>query len=95
MKSTATKSKLARPNKREEAAINAGIAADADTYELSEAEFKRLRPVRGRPRAAVHKQPVTIRISPDVLAKFKAVGRGWQTRMDAALRDWLRTHRLR
>lgn len=95
MKSTATKRKYARPTKAEEAAINAGIAADADTYELSDAEFKRLRPVRGRPRAATRKQPVTIRISPDVLARFKAVGRGWQTRMDAALRDWLKTHRVR
>lgn len=95
MKSTATKRKYARPTEAEEAAINAGIAADADTYELSDAEFKRLRPVRGRPPAATRKQPVTIRLSPDVLARFKAAGRGWQTRMDAALRDWLKTHRVR
>jgi uncharacterized protein (DUF4415 family) len=26
------------------------------------------------------------------MASFKATGRGWQTRIDAALKDWLRTH---
>ena len=89
------KTRLLRPTKREEAAINAGIAADRDTYELSDAEFKRLRPVRGRPRSAAPKERITIRVSPDVLAKFRAGGRGWQTRMDSALRDWLKTHRAR
>ncbi|HVA15976.1 MAG TPA: BrnA antitoxin family protein [Stellaceae bacterium] len=89
------KHKLVRPTKAEEAAINAGMAADSDTYELTDAEFKRLRPVRGRPRSPSRKQPITIRVSPDVLAQFKAAGRGWQTRMDAALREWLKTHRVR
>ena len=35
---------------------------------------------------------VTIRLSPDVMAAFKATGTGWQTRIDAALKDWLRKH---
>ena len=26
------------------------------------------------------------------MATFKATGAGWQTRIDAALKDWLRTH---
>ena len=32
------------------------------------------------------KQPVSIRLSPDVLAAAKATGPGWQTRIDDALR---------
>ena len=28
----------------------------------------------------------------DVVAAFKATGKGWQTRMNYALRDWLKTH---
>ncbi len=28
----------------------------------------------------------------DVLQAFRAVGDGWQTRIDSVLRDWLRTH---
>ena len=50
---------------------------------------------RGRPvgsSKAGAKQAVTVRYSPDVLAAFKATGAGWQTRMDAALKDWLKTH---
>ena len=38
------------------------------------------------------KQATTIRLSPEVMAAFKATGAGWQTRIDAALKDWLRTH---
>ena len=87
--------KLIRPTETEEAAINAGVAADRDTYELTATEFKQLRPVRGRPPSDAPKQRITIRLSPDVLAEFKAAGRGWQTRVDLALRDWLKTHRVR
>ena len=46
----------------------------------------------GRPKAEVTKERITIRLSPDVLSAFRASGSGWQTRMDAALRDWLRDH---
>ncbi len=39
----------------------------------------------GRPRQAVHKEPVTLRLEPDVLARWRASGKGWQTRMAEAL----------
>ncbi|HNC77698.1 MAG TPA: BrnA antitoxin family protein [Pseudomonadales bacterium] len=35
---------------------------------------------------------MTIRLSPEVVAHFRATGRGWQTRMDEALKEWLKTH---
>ncbi len=38
------------------------------------------------------KERITIRLSPDVVQRFRDSGAGWQTRVDAALRDWLRTH---
>lgn len=41
--------------------------------------------VSGRPRQAVHKEPVTLRLEPDVLARWRASGKGWQTRMAEAL----------
>lgn len=47
--------------------------------------------VRG-PQKAPTKQSTTIRLSPEVMAAFKATGAGWQTRIDDALKDWLRTH---
>ena len=33
------------------------------------------------------KQPVTLRLSPDVLAELRGKGRGWQTLVDQALRE--------
>jgi uncharacterized protein (DUF4415 family) len=48
--------------------------------------------LRGRPKAASTKERITIRLSPDVVGAFRATGQGWQTRVDAALRDWLKTH---
>jgi uncharacterized protein (DUF4415 family) len=47
---------------------------------------------RGRPKSEEHKVPVSIRLSSDVVARFKATGRGWQTRIDAALAEWLASH---
>jgi uncharacterized protein (DUF4415 family) len=41
---------------------------------------------RGRPQLAGRKIQTTLRIDPDVLARFKADGPGWQGRMNAALR---------
>ena len=46
---------------------------------------------RGRPMGAL-KESTTIRFDRDVLETFRASGPGWQTRMNAALRDWLKTH---
>lgn len=47
---------------------------------------------RGRPRADVTKVRVGIRLSPEVLDHFKASGDGWQTRIDAALRQFIAEH---
>jgi len=40
---------------------------------------------RGRPVADNPKQPVTIRLNPETIAKFKATGKGWQSRMSDIL----------
>lgn len=43
--------------------------------------------VRGRqPVRGVAKQQVTLRIDPDVIAKFREGGPAWQARMNEALR---------
>lgn len=41
---------------------------------------------RGRPRSAVRKRPVSLRLDPDVVAHFRRGGRGWQSRINAVLR---------
>ena len=47
---------------------------------------------RGRPKAESTKLALTMRYDAEVVEAFKATGKGWQTRMNAALRDWLTTH---
>ncbi|AWP22872.1 hypothetical protein C4901_05530 [Acidiferrobacter sp. SPIII_3] len=79
------------PTPEEESAIQAGVAEDPDTYELTDTEFRQLKRI-GRPPAATTKERVTMRLSRDVAARFRAAGPGWQTRIDAALKEWLETH---
>lgn len=47
---------------------------------------------RGRPAGSGTKEQVALRIDRDVLSAFRSHGPGWQTRMNDALKDWLRTH---
>jgi uncharacterized protein (DUF4415 family) len=47
---------------------------------------------RGRPKSEQRKLAITVRYDADVINAFKATGRGWQTRMNEALKDWLRGH---
>ena len=53
------------------------------------------RRTRGRPVGSGAKEQIALRVDRDVLARFRAEGPGWQTRMNEALKDWLRAHRRR
>ena len=82
----------------EEARIRAGIKADSDIRELTQRDMARLRPFgeiikRGRPKSAVHKEPVTVRLDPEVVGFFRASGPGWQTRMNKALVEYVSKQR--
>jgi uncharacterized protein (DUF4415 family) len=50
-----------------------------------------LKPKRGRPTLLAPKEHVNIRLDADIVGAFKETGSGWQTRMNNALRDWLKT----
>ncbi|WP_346832729.1 BrnA antitoxin family protein [Pseudomonas abietaniphila] len=70
-----------------------------DAPELSDAFFEQAdeyqgeqRVKRGRPKSSVVRERITIRLEHEVVQQFKASGPGWQTRMNAALLDWLKTH---
>ena len=47
---------------------------------------------QGPSKKVLAKESVTIQLSRDVLQHFRASGPGWQTRLDAALREWLDAH---
>ncbi len=61
------------------------------TRDEMQAGIEAYRKQRGRPTGS-DKESTTIRFDRDVLAAFRAAGPGWQTRMNAALRDWLKDH---
>ena len=44
---------------------------------------------RGRPRTDSPKVALTVRYDAEVVEAFKATGKGWQGRMDAALKEWI------
>lgn len=49
----------------------------------------------GRPLGSGVKESQTVRFDRDILAAFKSTGKGWQTRMNEALRDWLEKHPMK
>ncbi len=62
------------------------------TDEELEAGLAAARKARGRPPGST-KESTTIRLDHDVLEAFRADGAGWQSRINAALRDWLQSHK--
>ena len=64
--------------------LKAAFFKQADRYEGTT-----LKP-RGRPKAAVTKEPVKLRLDADVLAALRASGEGWQTRINDTLRASLK-----
>ncbi len=75
-----------RPEDWKDAVFVDGGGVSAVTAALDER-----RRTRG-PNRQPTKQQVAIRLSSEVLHFFKASGPGWQTRMDAVLRDYVRSH---
>ena len=47
---------------------------------------------RGRPIEAAARASTAIRLSQEAIDRFRAGGDGWQTRIDHALRDWIKQH---
>jgi uncharacterized protein (DUF4415 family) len=90
------------PTQDEDAVIMAAALSDPDTPPLAEGEMATFTPAnltetrrpRGRPVQEVTKVPTTMRLDSDVLDSFKATGDGWQTRVNAALRDHLAAHKM-
>lgn len=78
------------------------IASDPDAPEATDEQLAQAKPfdeafpaladamrknVGGRPKSVNPKVAVSLRLDQEVVARFKAGGPGWQTRMNDALRD--------
>ena len=81
------------------------INAHGEVRELTAEEMAKFKPsaevlplslrkklgVRG-PQKTPTKERITIRLSREVVEQFRESGEGWQTRVDTALREWLKSH---
>lgn len=78
------------------------IASDPDAPEATDEQLAQAKPfgeafpaladamrknVGGRPKSENPKVAVSLRLDQEIVARFKATGPGWQTRMNDALRD--------
>jgi uncharacterized protein (DUF4415 family) len=65
---------------------------DAPDISTSEwvARFDSVEVSRGRPKLETPKVSTTLRLDADIIAQFKAKGPKWQTRINDALREWLK-----
>lgn len=91
---------MPRPLKKKPNWISQEDWDDADIPEITAKQFAEMRPaaevmpdivaryrrMRGKQKAPT-KVLISLRVSRDVLDHFRATGKGWQTRMESALRD--------
>ncbi len=83
----------------EEAEIQRQIAADPDDAEATDEQLAQAKPFaeafpnlaesikrsRGRPKVDAPLQAITLRVAPGTLAKFKATGKDWRSKMSDVL----------
>lgn len=73
-----------------------------DSPPLSDEILSRMEPVRKNhpeiprkvrgPQKTPRKVPVSIRLSPEVINYFKSKGKGWQTKIDEILYEYIKSH---
>ena len=87
-----------RVRKLSEESIERMAMEDPNNFLKTEEDWSKVvvhRPgIRG-PQIAPTKKSIAIRLSQDVLENFKATGSGWQSRIDDALRTFLKEHPLK
>jgi uncharacterized protein (DUF4415 family) len=76
----------------EEASWSNGIVMQEGGYPAVRTALaeKRRRGAARKPKKTL----LSIRYSPEVIDYFRATGEGWQARMDAALKEWIKAHPL-
>jgi len=92
---------LAAMADEDDKAIIGAALTDPDARQLDDERLARMRPasaadvadikrrLRGRPRLQAAKRLASLRLDPDVVARFRATGPGWQSRINEVLREHL------
>ncbi|MCF8156653.1 MAG: BrnA antitoxin family protein [Rhodoferax sp.] len=80
----------------EDAQITAAAMSDPDAQPLTDEEWALVLPTvrRGRPPSEVKRPMVSMRLDPDLVAHLRASGKGWQTKLNAAVRTLVEQGRL-
>src|SRR5882757_3632004 len=106
VESASALSACAKPQRRRlSAMVLRKKVVDAENPEWTAEDFARAKPAkevlsadvmaafgkRRGPQKAPKKVPVSIRLSPDVVAHFRGKGRGWQSEIDDMLRSVIET----
>jgi len=94
--------KICMPTDEEDAAIHAAALSDPDALPMTGAEWERakllarvgLRKAGRPPPVEVQRPKVTLRLEPPVLEHLRASGKGWQTRVNALLREAVEQDRI-
>jgi uncharacterized protein (DUF4415 family) len=84
---------IANMTDEEDAALTAAAEADPDNPPIpDDARFVTYQEARrrGRPRVPNPKRQVTLRLDGEVVDGMRALGDGWQVRVNAVLKDWLK-----
>lgn len=85
-------SKIVMPSLEEDAVITAAARDDPDAQPLTSKQLEAMVPrqsLRGRPKSKNKKLLVSVRYSPEVIEYFRSTGKGWQSRMDSVLREYV------
>lgn len=94
LKKTSSKTDWSRLKKEEAGGVEPDMSHPEDV-EATEEEFAAAIAQKraGRPKKQHPKEHINVRIDSDILKALRAMGRGWQTRINSALREYVKTHR--
>ena len=95
IKASASRTDWPRLRAMSEKDINKAAAGDPDALPLDDPFFETARSLSPSALLKEGKRQITLRLDAEVLDWFKASGAGYQSRMNAVLKAYVQTHRVK